>query len=98
MNRAGSPTSSPEADQIRTALQQHLRLPDENFTTLREAVCAFVAALRSAGLPPERTLVLVKAVMGSVHPAPHHIDRQRELTGRIAGWCVEEYYGTSAAD
>jgi len=54
--------------------------------------------LRDLGLPPERTLIAVKEVMGSVHPSPQRLDRLRELMSLVAEWCVEEYYGNSADD
>jgi hypothetical protein len=56
------------------------------------------ANLRDLGLPPERTLIAVKEVMGSVHPSPQRLDRLRELMSLVAEWCVEEYYGNSADD
>jgi hypothetical protein len=98
MTRAGSLASSSEADGIRYALHQQLSDPDQDLMPLREAVCAFVATLRDRGLPPERTLVAVKDVMGSVHASPQHLERLREITSLITKWCVEEYYGSSPAD
>lgn len=96
MTRAGSLTSSPEADRIRTALHQQLGRPDpdQDLATLRDAICAFVATLRDLGVPPERTLVTVKEVTGSVQAPPPRLDRQREIARLVVVWCVEEYYGT----
>ena len=87
-----SHTSGPEADRVRRAMREQLSDPDREPTTLREAVCAFVAMLRDRGLPPERTLVAVKDVISSAYAPNDILDRQRELASRVATWCVEEYY------
>jgi hypothetical protein len=93
MTRAANFASSSEADGIRSALHHQLNHAQPDLAGLREAVCAFVAMLRDGGVPPERTLVAVKEVIASLHVAPNHAERLREVAGVITTWCVEEYYG-----
>ena len=62
---------------------------------LREDVCGYVRALRSAGEPPERVLRLVK---NAVEPelAAGRIGRdpewERVLLQDVVTWCLDEYF------
>lgn len=58
---------------------------------VQQIVCAYVASLRDAGLPPEGTLVAFKeqarraGIFGSPGAAP-------AVLARLVGWCIVEYY------
>jgi hypothetical protein len=68
---------------------------------LREAVCAYVRELKERGYPPERVLVVVKALLaeagirktglladrGSATPGP-----ETEIVNHVVKWCIEEYF------
>jgi DNA-binding response OmpR family regulator len=60
---------------------------------LREAVIAYTRELRGAGVPPERTLEMVKSALrsdgaGVPHPRP---DLDPELDDAVE-WCLQAYY------
>jgi hypothetical protein len=62
---------------------------------LYEAVCKYVAELRTHGLPPERMLVLVKELMrgtapDSVTSRAVHLDA--DLLRMVVTWSIDAYY------
>jgi hypothetical protein len=62
---------------------------------LERLVRAYVRALRTADVPPERALVRVKAAVGapSVTPIPGHASTPLDRVGDdLVKWFVAEYY------
>ena len=83
---------SPGADRLRCALEGGTRATNAE---VRAAVFAYVATLKSDGLPPERVLVAVKAAARSAgipdSPWLDIGDGPRRMSP-VVGWCIEEYY------
>jgi hypothetical protein len=81
----GPPDARPALDDDRAAPE------------LREAVCAYVRALRDRGALAEHALVAVRTLVQEGLGAPAHDSRRMPhesdaLVARAVSWCVEEYY------
>ena len=61
--------------------------------TFRREVCAYVLVLKQLDHSPERTLRLVKETVTEGTPRPE----SDGLMADVVRWCIEAYYGTSAA-
>ena len=59
---------------------------------LRAYVTAYVRHLKAEGLPPERTIVLVKTAVRDGTPPELDVWEARELMEDVVRWSVEAYY------
>lgn len=59
---------------------------------LRASVTAYVRRLKAEGLPPERTIVLVKSAVRDGTPPELDAWEARELMEDVVRWSVEAYY------
>jgi hypothetical protein len=59
---------------------------------LRLAVGEHTRALRAAGFPPERVLVLMKTAMMHAGLAHAANEQERSLLASVITWCIGEYY------
>jgi hypothetical protein len=55
----------------------------------RSCVRKWAVALRSAGLPPEKVLVQLKAMLSQWLGAPH---RNAGIADQAIGWCITAYF------
>jgi DNA-binding response OmpR family regulator len=58
---------------------------------LREAVIAYTRELRGAGVPPERTLEMVRGILRSEGHGQHERELARDLDDAVE-WCLQAYY------
>ena len=63
---------------------------------LRASVTAYVRRLRNDGVPPEQTLVDVKAVVREATPPELAIIESRELMAEVVRWSIETYFESHA--
>jgi hypothetical protein len=89
------------AERFARALAAAVHDHDRTTRELREAARACARELKDWGLPPERMLIAMKALVRSTaasHPPPHgHRGSERaadEIASDIMTWCIEEYYRT----
>jgi hypothetical protein len=81
-----------DQDAIRRALAQASRTCNYDAAELREVVSQFAADARSAEVPPERMLVVVKQLVDE-HSQGGVSDWWRSVvTDRAVRWAVEGYY------
>jgi hypothetical protein len=59
---------------------------------LREAVIAYTRALRGAGVPPERTLDMVKGVLRAEAGGPRGTSELAADIDDAVEWCLQAYY------
>jgi DNA-binding response OmpR family regulator len=63
-----------------------------SYANLREAVIAYTRALRNDGVPPDRTLELVKRTLrGEIDGARPMADADHEIDDAVE-WCLQAYY------
>jgi hypothetical protein len=82
----------PVAAALVAAVKDAIDHRDHTRPALRKAVCDAVDALKSAGAPPERALLEVRAIMSSVPT----IARYPDVGKSFITWCLERYYGGPA--
>jgi hypothetical protein len=63
-----------------------------SYADLREAVIAYTHELRVAGVPPDRTLEMVKAAVESEVPATRANAEFRRALDDAVEWCLQAYY------
>jgi hypothetical protein len=105
---ATQPTESP-TQQIRAALVaaicdgQHEPFTDEaiasqreGVTRLRQLVHVYMTHLRSRGMPPERAVGFMKALIRDTEiPCRRPL---LALESQVMHWCIDAYYGADDAD
>jgi hypothetical protein len=74
------------------AVKDAIDYRDHARPALRKAVCDAVDALKEAGVPPERALLEVRAIMTTVPT----ISRYPDVGKSFITWCLERYYGGRA--
>ena len=85
----------PSHEDRRRAHAQHSALHVEHRAAadaLRDAVFAYTARLRDAGMPPERTLVAVKSVVRDGLAVTSKVLDVDEVVSLAASWCIAAYY------
>jgi DNA-binding response OmpR family regulator len=64
-----------------------------SYAELREAVISYTRALRSAGVPPDRTIEMVRAALASDAGGAHaHGGALRDAMDDALEWCLQAYY------
>jgi hypothetical protein len=83
---------------VRAAREARTTTPE-----LRDAVCDYVSELKERGYPPERVLVVVKALVaeagirkGRMPAVAASLDPETEIIERVVAWCIEDYFPASA--
>ncbi len=86
---------------VRAAREARAATPE-----LRDAVCDYVRELKERGYPPERVLIVVKALLAEagVKRTGPLADRgsatlgpETEIVESVVAWCIEEYFPPAAA-
>lgn len=86
---------SEAAQRFALAIASHLASRSAT-TELRDAACDYVRELRERSLPPERVLVHVKSMLGTLPDRRDDRDEeQRDLLRQVITWCIEAYYEAS---
>ena len=103
LERARAPITLLRREQSRSELpsEEHTRVDVANASAhvtlalraqLRASVTAYVRRLRNDGMPPEKALVEVKAVVREATPPELAVVESRLLMGEVVQWSIETYY------
>ena len=101
--RGSAPPPDDLAEGALGALADYFRDPRRGTRDLREAVCAWVAALRIRGVPPHEVLARAKRLVEHARAeSPRREpsgaaqeprgEEPRYVTERVLRWCIEEYF------
>jgi hypothetical protein len=86
---------------VRAAREARAATPE-----LRETVCDYVRELKDRGYPPERVLIVVKALLAEAGIkktgrladwGSATLGRETEIVERVVAWCIEEYFPPATA-